>query len=1148
MSQIFPKTHFNYDEILLEDNRKLSLYKLTENDEFLNRSVRIEMDLSSVNILKKFNDECPPTPRVQIDSRLTFKQTNSKPLVLSRAPTIPQPSSADSRIQEKRKLLPIYSFREKILETIDNHRMILIQGSTGSGKTTQIPQYILEQANARNQPCRILCTQPRRISAIASADRVCYERSEATGGTIGYQIRLESSISQDTNCIFLTPGVFLRYLMSGKPEILFNNITHILIDEAHERAKENDFLLTSIKEHFNSNPNLRLIIMSATMDTAVFSNYFGGCEAIAIATKQYEVEEIYLEEILKRLNFRNRRVDELNEMYKSGKLVMASQSAYVNETAGDESTDPLDEDTVTYLNEVLESLTTSDNPETEFDQFAYLVQAERVPVDFRHTSTNMTALMIAVGRGCLSSVDALLKLNADPRLKVLFGGNEMSCLDIAYRLHGGDSDIKKLLQHHMDNSNEPKELSTSDIYNKTLLNIYYDGVLTTKSNNFIVEEGIDHELITSLVEKIHNETPIDGAILVFLPGYDDIIQVSNMIGDRLPHNYTLFLLHSSMKTEDQKNVFKTVYDRRKIILSTNIAESSITIDDVVYVIDSGREKQKSYDAISHSSALTVQWISKASANQRRGRAGRLRNGVVFRIYSSDRYNSMLETSIPELLRTSLTEICLQTKLMVADTMRIEEFLQKCIASPSIASIRQSIKLLQCLGALDANESLTLLGSHLAEMPVDAKYAKMLIYGIALKCLNPVLSIVSILSMGDQIFVLPIKPADRFRCHQVRRNLGENSVSDHFVMLKIFQLWSNLKRNNMNERKFCDENFISGIAMERVKGIRGQISSYLQSSGLIKAGLNVLNTNSEMWSVIKACLCAGLYPNVARIDRSRKSMYSDIDRKLVFHMSSILSNKNDRSMDFVKHLPADWCVFEEKNRVGRTSMIRCNTLINSFSLSLSAGASLNSEILPSYGDWSDEEENVEDSQLMFKIDNLVTFITEKESGEMMLNLRERFDEFILRFLSSRNFKYEKDDELLVSTIACLIGIEDKKSGFLNMNLTNDPTPMSVNNQSRYQQNGFAKNQQSRGPRPNNFNNFPAGPSRNQQQQNSYQQRQQPPRYQPPNQQQKFFMMKMNNERLIKEWASRIIFDVDQLNLSQWFMNRLSHPSMVKIRTS
>ena len=689
---------------------------------------------------------------------------------------------------------------------------------------------------------------------------------------------------------------------------------------------------------------------------------------------------------------------------------------------------------------------------------------------------------------------------------------------------------------------KPKELSTSELYNKQLVNIYHDTVLTTKTNNFIVEEGIDHELITSLIEKIHTSSAYDGAILVFLPGFEDIIEVSNMIGVRLRNNdFTLFLLHSSMKTEDQKNVFKQVFNRRKIILSTNIAESSITINDVVYVIDSGREKQKSYDAISHSSSLQVQWISKASAKQRRGRAGRLRNGVVFRVYSKDRYNSMLETTIPELLRTSLTEICLQTKLIIGDAMTIETFLGKCIATPSIPSIRQSIKLLQCLGALDKNESLTLLGSHLAEMPVDARFAKMLVYASALKCLNPVLNIVSILSMGDQIFILPTKPADRFRCHEVRRRFGGDSLSDHFVMLKIFQDFINLKGN---ERRFCEENFISNVALERAKGIRGQISSYLQKSGLLKGDDN---RNSDKWSLVKACLCCGLYPNIARIDRSKKMMYSDIDRKLVFHMSSNLCVKNERSMDYVKFFPSDWCIFEEKNRIGRTSMIRCNTLVNSFSVSLAAGSSLTAEIITSIGDWSEEEDNSE-PQLMIKLDNLVTFEMENEDGKLLMDLRLQLDEFIFRFLTMRDFRYEKEDDLLISTIACLVDIEETKSGFIKMNLKND--------EQQFRSNLRRNNNKA----PNHFINFSEtsrnqGWSRHQQSSNFAPPQQQtsdfvPPqqsRYVPPHKRpnpQKFFVLKINNEAKINEWARSSLINLDQLQLNQWFMNRICHPSVVK----
>lgn len=566
----------------VDENRKLSLFKLTENDEFLNRSVRIDVNPAALEILRRFQKECVPMDKTKIRSQIEFRQKIVKSYALSKSPTVPKPSSADYRIQDKRKKLPIFTIRDKILNAIESHRIVLIQGSTGSGKTTQIPQFILEQATERKQPCRILCTQPRRISAIASADRVCFERSELDSETIGYQIRLESNIKPFTNCIFLTPGVFLRYLTSGDPKAIFNNITHILIDEAHERAKENDFLLTSIKEHFNDNPHLRLIIMSATMDTAVFANYFGTCEEISIATKQYNVEEVFLENILKMVKFSNRRVEELNELYRSGKLVCGSQSAYVKEI--EEKGPVLDETTVCFLNDILENLSTHENPESEFEQYTYLVQAEDIPVDFRHITTKMTALMIAVGRGLPLQAEMLLKLKADPKLRVFWNGNEIDSLDIAHQMHGEGSEMRSLLELYLDN-NKSKLLTSSDVYDKNLLNIYYDTVLTTKAHNFVIEEGIDHDLIVQLIEKIHFEACTDEAILVFLPGYDDIIQQSNLVKQRLKENIALYLLHSSMRTEDQRNVFKPVMDGiRKIILSTNIAESSITIDSVVSIM------------------------------------------------------------------------------------------------------------------------------------------------------------------------------------------------------------------------------------------------------------------------------------------------------------------------------------------------------------------------------------------------------------------------------------------------------------------------------------------------------------------------------------------------------------------------------------
>lgn len=351
----------------------------------------------------------------------------------------------------------------------------------------------------------------------------------------------------------------------------------------------------------------------------------------------------------------------------------------------------------------------------------------------------------------------------------------------------------------------------------------------------------------------------------------------------------------------RKSVFKSAeFGQRKIILSTNIAETSITIPDVQYVIDSGKEKQRSYDSISNSSCLQAQWISKACAKQRAGRAGRLQNGFAFRCYSRDRHEQMLDYTIPELLRTPLTEISLQTKLIAPKIAKIEDFLSKALTPPPLSSIRQSVKLLKNLGALDSDEKLTQLGIHLADLPVDVHLGKMLIYGIIMKCIDPILTIVACLSMNDP-FVLPIKVEDRHRCSDLKRDLSEGSFSDHLVLLKIYQRWNQHRTERANDRHFCADNYINGGTMDRIAGIRSQIIGQLRSVGLVKShgNLNYLNFHCARWPVIKLCLAAGLYPNVVRIDQKYLVLRSEVDSKLSIHSSSVLRertlNKNKNAM-------------------------------------------------------------------------------------------------------------------------------------------------------------------------------------------------------------------------------------------------------------
>ena len=186
----------------------------------------------------------------------------------------------------------------------------------------------------------------------------------------------------------------------------------------------------------------------------------------------------------------------------------------------------------------------------------------------------------------------------------------------------------------------------------------------------------------------------------------------------------------------------------KIILSTNIAETSVTIDDVVFVIDAGKVKEKSFDALTSVSALRSVWISKASALQRRGRAGRCRPGQCFHLISRCRFHSLPLYQEAELLRTPIHELCLQTKLLTAVNVSIADFLAKAPEAPPYLMIHNSLTLLKAIDALDDEEELTELGKLLVDLPIDPRLGKIILFGITMKCLDSVLTIATCLAYRD----------------------------------------------------------------------------------------------------------------------------------------------------------------------------------------------------------------------------------------------------------------------------------------------------------------------------------------------------------------------------------------------------------------
>ena len=205
-------------------------------------------------------------------------------------------------MMEKRMKLPSFNMRDKLLADIRANRVVVVSGETGCGKTTQVPQFVLDDMDSRGEggACSIICTQPRRISAISVAERVANERCEPLGRSVGYQIRLEAKRSDDTRLLFCTTGVLLRRLANDAE---LSGVSHIIVDEIHERGINEDFLLIILKDLIVRNPTITIILMSATLNAARFSEYLGGCPTTHIPGFTHPVRDVFLEDVLNEIRY-----------------------------------------------------------------------------------------------------------------------------------------------------------------------------------------------------------------------------------------------------------------------------------------------------------------------------------------------------------------------------------------------------------------------------------------------------------------------------------------------------------------------------------------------------------------------------------------------------------------------------------------------------------------------------------------------------------------------------------------------------------------------------------------------------------------------------------------------------------------------------
>ncbi|XP_030462866.2 DExH-box ATP-dependent RNA helicase DExH6 isoform X1 [Syzygium oleosum] len=834
------------------------------------------------------------------------------------------------QITEERSKLPIASFRDVITSSIDCHQVVLISGETGCGKTTQVPQFLLDSMWAKGEACKIVCTQPRRISATSVAERISSERGENVGDDIGYKIRLESKGGKHSSIVFCTNGVLLRVLVSrgaggsnGEAsnrhlKHRLSDITHIIVDEIHERDRFSDFILAILRDMLPLYPHLRLILMSATLDAERFSHYFGGCPIIRVPGFTYPVRSFYLEDALTML-----------------KSVQDNHLDSATFGVTDENQMLTEEDKVA-LDDAINLAWSSD----DFDTLLDLVSSEGTPqiYNYQHSLTGMTPLMVFTGKGRAGDVCMLLSFGADCHLKAKDGA---TALDWAEREN--QQEAAELIRKQMEST------SSNSVDEQLLLDKY----LST-----VNPELIDVVLIEQLLKKICTDSK-DGAILVFLPGWDDInraksrLLMSPFFKDT--SKFVILPLHSMVPSMEQRKVFKRPpVGCRKIILSTNIAETAITIDDVVYVIDSGRMKEKSYDPYNNVSTLQSSWISKASAKQREGRAGRCQPGTCYHLYSKLRAASLPDFQVPEIRRMPIEELCLQVKLLNPNG-NLEDFLLKTLDPPVSETIRNAVNILKDIGALSLDEKLTDLGEKLGSLPVHPLTSKMLLFAILMNCLDPALTLACASDYRDP-FTLPMLPNEKKRSAEAKAELASlyNGQSDQLAVVAAFECWKKAKDMGQ-EARFCSQFFVSSSTMRMLSGMRKQLQMELTRNGFIPEDVSSCSLNAHDPGIIHAVLVAGLYPMVGRLvprHRSGKRFVETANGdRARLHPHSI-----NYKLSFLKTDDQPLFMYDEVTRGDGGTLIRNCTVVGPLPVLL-----LGTEIAVAPGNSDDDDDDGDDGE-------------------------------------------------------------------------------------------------------------------------------------------------------------------------------------------
>lgn len=383
---------------------------------------------------------------------------------------------------------------------------------------------------------------------------------------------------------------------------------------------------------------------------------------------------------------------------------------------------------------------------------------------------------------------------------------------------------------------------------------------------------INYELIARTVEHIDRVLGnTEGGILIFLPGVGEIDQTLRAL--RSVPNLHALPLHASLQSSEQRKVFpKAPSGMRKVIAATNVAETSITIEDIVAVIDTGRVKETSFDPANNMVKLAEVWASRAACKQRRGRAGRVRAGECYKLYTRSAEAKMAERPDPEIRRVPLEQLCLSVRAM--GVVDVPSFLASALTPPETLAVAGALQLLTRIGALD-NTDLTALGRHLSMIPADLRCGKLLVYGAAFGCLDAALTISSVLTVKSPF----VSPKDKREESKSARAAFGNTQGDLICDLHAYEEWADRRASGQptsSLRRWCDENFLNHQTLMDISTNRAQYLSSLQEIGFLPPGYRSssptaenLNRHNSSEALIRALIAGSFQPQLARIDFPNK---------------------------------------------------------------------------------------------------------------------------------------------------------------------------------------------------------------------------------------------------------------------------------------